>query len=128
MMLRFATVGCLVLAGCGADGFIVLQINTRCGGDGAGSCEIPNQVDEAIVESYSSEDLTTPLVSETLPLSGAFPILVSLEIGENTPAMLTERVRLLLEGTEVGEQAVEHAWEDGKTNRVQVNVVIDPPP
>ncbi len=112
----------LIVTSCGGSSYIALDVSGDCAGT---LCEIPGSVNGIVVRTFDSEDLQTPLLEQTIELSGeTFPVLILLEPGDGTPARLTEQVELQLDGTVVGSGAVEHGWESGKTNRVQIVVEV----
>ncbi|MEM6730235.1 MAG: hypothetical protein AAF658_01695 [Myxococcota bacterium] len=121
-MKRFLLALTLASTGCGSDAFIILEITGDCAG---ARCEIPAAVDSAVVRTFDAADLSEPILSQYIALDGqTFPITVLLEPGGATPARLTEQVLLGLGDMAVGEAAVEHGWEDGRTNRVGIIVEV----
>lgn len=122
MMRSISVLWLLVAAGCGGDSFIALDVSGDCGGT---LCEIPAAVDGIVVRTFDAADLGDPILEQAIELGGeTFPVLILLEPGDATPARLTEQVELQLDGTTVGSGAVEHGWESGRTNRVQIVVEV----
>ena len=125
MMSRVAAliaVSTLLATGCGGSSFIALDVSGDCAGT---LCEIPAAVDGVTVRTFAADDLTAPILEESIALTTqSFPVLIVLEPGDATPATLTEQVILTLNGSEVASGAVEHGWEEGKTNRVQIVVEV----
>lgn len=125
MIQRVAFVAGL-LAACGTDSYVVLEISAQCGGANVRICDVPDEVDGFVLRTFDGVSADTPLLrEEDLSLDRKLPVQVLLEPLEGTPAVLLQQVDFTLGGAVVGTRTAEHGWDEGRTNRLQINVQLN---
>jgi hypothetical protein len=113
---------CLGLAGLPACGgtYIILALKA--------DLQIPVQANSLQIITLDAGDLGRELSNVDLQLDAGdtFPVEVLLEPSDDTPERLYEHVVARLDGVAVAENAVEHAWAGGRTNRVTFTLDLLP--